>query len=92
MPQKFIKYTALLNSGISSQQASKLYGISEPPKVKVRSFPGTYKEATEIQNAVNKLSLVQERCLLESLGIIDIEKRQDRSDKSQNEDENDGEE
>ena len=68
--EKLIKYTALLSSGISSAQARKLYGISESTTLKGEVSQALAK-ASEIQEAVNKLSSVKDKCILESLGIID---------------------
>ena len=69
--KKLIKYTALLSSGVSSAQARKLYGISESTTLKGRSITQALAKASEIQEAVNKLSSVKDKCILESLGIID---------------------
>lgn len=85
--KKLIKYTALLSSGTSSQQAKKKFGISEATKLK-SEVSQALKDATEIQIAVNKLSLVQERCVLESLGVIDSEESQESGEESENDSEN----
>ena len=84
--KKLIRYTALISTGISSTQPRKLYGITESTKLKVE-VSQAIKEASEIQEAVNKLSLVQEKCMLQSIGIKD---ETNSSDESQ--DESDGEE
>ena len=76
--KKLIKYTALISSGISSTQARKLYGISESTKLKTE-VSQALAAASEIQEAVNKLSSVKEKCVLESLGIIDEEYSSDES-------------
>ena len=68
--KELIKYTALLSSGVSSAQARKLYGISESTTLKAEVSQALAK-ASEIQEAVNKLSSVKDKCILESLGIID---------------------
>ena len=68
--KKLIKYTALLSSGVSSAQARKLYAISESTTLKAEVSQALAK-ASEIQEAVNKLSSVKDKCILESLGIID---------------------
>ena len=68
--KKLIKYTALLSSGVSSAQARKLYGISESTTLKAE-VSQVLPKASEIQEAVNKLSSVKDKCILKSLGIID---------------------
>ncbi len=67
--KKLIKYTALLTSGVSSQKARKIFGISEASKLKNEVLQAL-ESAKEIQTVVNKLSLVQEKCALENLGIV----------------------
>ena len=80
---KLIKYTALLASGASLQQARKMFGISEASKLRYEVLQAL-ESAAEIPRVVNKLSLVQEKCALESLGIVGSE---ESNEGSENEDE-----
>lgn len=84
--KKLIKYTCLLSSGVSSTQAKRLYGISEPAALKTEVSKALEK-VIEIQDAVNKLSSVQDECVLESLGIIDPTDDSDNSQDESNEEE-----
>ena len=83
--KKLIKYTALASSGASGTQAKKMYGISDPSATRTE-VEEALDQVKEIHHAVNKLASVQEKCILESLGIVDL------SDESESGQESSGEE
>jgi len=77
--KKLIKYAALTSSDLTGTQLKKMYGISDPTATRLE-VEEALDQVKEIHDAVEKLASVQERCVLESLGIVDLSEDSDDDD------------
>ena len=86
--KKLIKYTAFASSGASGTHAKKMYGILDPSATRTE-VEEALDQVKEIQHAVNKLASVQEKFILESLGIVDLSDERESGQESSGEESDD---